>query len=225
MGEPLEGRLAAQNIDKPVFDTDVRGTVDLTKLTKIFPLEGMTVTGRLNGNIAAKGNMADIEAEPLPERGGHRHRERQNVTYKSKDLPQGVKMTRATATFNNDKIVLQRHERLCRQLRYCRLGHHQQLPGLPVYAGPAPERQHDREHAQLQCERVDGGRGIGQAHRHRPKATRPPKAQGVLQIPKYFDLILNSNVEHVMYDNLKLDDVKGTVVVRDETVHARWAEL
>jgi hypothetical protein len=50
------------------------------------------------------------------------------------------------------------------------------------------------------------------------KTTAPAKAQGVLQIPKYFDLTLNSNVDQVVYDNLKLDDVKGTVVVRDETV-------
>ena len=37
--------LAAHNIDKPVFDANVRGTVDLTKITRIFPLEGMTVDG------------------------------------------------------------------------------------------------------------------------------------------------------------------------------------
>jgi hypothetical protein len=61
-GEPLDGRLAAHNIDKPVFDANVRGTVDLTKITKIFPLEGMTVAGRVAGDIAAKGNMADVEA-------------------------------------------------------------------------------------------------------------------------------------------------------------------
>ncbi|UOQ66219.1 hypothetical protein [Hymenobacter volaticus] len=43
------------------------------------------------------------------------------------------------------------------------------------------------------------------------------KADGVLQIPKEFDLTLNTNVGQVIYDNLKLDNVKGTVGVRDET--------
>ncbi|HLK97062.1 MAG TPA: AsmA family protein, partial [Hymenobacter sp.] len=106
-GEPLEGRVATQGVDKLIFDADVKGTVDLTKLTKIFPLEGMTVTGRLNGNVAAKGNMADIEAGRYQTVVASGTVNAQNITYKSKDLPQGMKVTKATATFNNDKIMLQ----------------------------------------------------------------------------------------------------------------------
>ncbi|UOQ79039.1 hypothetical protein MUN84_11245 [Hymenobacter sp. 5516J-16] len=38
----------------------------------------------------------------------------------------------------------------------------------------------------------------------------------MLQIPKEFDLVLNTNVQQVVYDNLKLDNVKGIVTVRDQ---------
>ena len=31
----------------------------------------------------------------------------------------------------------------------------------------------------------------------------------MLQIPKYFDLVLNSHVDNVTYDNLKLTNAKG----------------
>ncbi|UOQ66218.1 AsmA family protein [Hymenobacter volaticus] len=106
-GEPLEGRVATQGVDKLRFDADVKGVVDLTKLTKIFPLEGMTVTGRLNGNVAAKGNMADIEAGRYQTVVASGTVNAQNITYKSADLPQGMKVTKATATFNNNQITLQ----------------------------------------------------------------------------------------------------------------------
>jgi hypothetical protein len=39
----------------------------------------------------------------------------------------------------------------------------------------------------------------------------------VVQIPKYFDLVLNSHVDNMTYDNLKLTNAQGAVVVRDQT--------
>ena len=60
--EPLEGRVYLQNLDKPLFDADIKGILDLTKLTKIFPQEGMTLAGRINADIKTKGSMADMEA-------------------------------------------------------------------------------------------------------------------------------------------------------------------
>ena len=100
-GEPLEGRLMAHNLNQPVFDANVRGTVDLTKMTKMFPLAGMTVTGRVAGDIAAKGNMADVEAGRYQNVVASGTVRANNVTYKSKDLPQGAKIRSGTATFNN----------------------------------------------------------------------------------------------------------------------------
>jgi len=39
----------------------------------------------------------------------------------------------------------------------------------------------------------------------------------VLQIPKFFDLVLNSHVDNVTYDNLKLTNATGLVTVNDQT--------
>ncbi|MEJ7665958.1 MAG: hypothetical protein WKG07_43790 [Hymenobacter sp.] len=72
-GEPLDGRLTAHNIDKPVFDANVKGTVDLTKITKIFPLEGMTVTGRVIGQHCRGRQHGRRGRRPLPEREGQRY--------------------------------------------------------------------------------------------------------------------------------------------------------
>ncbi|MBC6608245.1 AsmA family protein [Hymenobacter sp. BT188] len=216
-GEPLEGRIAAQNIDKPIFDTDVRGTVDLTKLTKIFPLEGMTVTGRLNGNIAAKGSMADIEAERYQNVVASGTVNAQNVTYKSADLPQGVKVTRATATFNNDKIVLQNMNGFVGSSDIAASGTISNYMGYLFTSG-----QPLRGNLTVNSNRFNVNEWMVDEVTAKPtttaKTAAPAQAQGVLQIPKFFDLTLNSNVGQVVYDNLKLDNVKGTVVVRDETV-------
>ncbi|WP_022825690.1 AsmA-like C-terminal region-containing protein [Hymenobacter norwichensis] len=219
-GEPLEGRVATQGVDKLRFDADVKGVVDLTKITKIFPLEGMTVTGRLNGNIAAKGNMADIEAGRYQTVVASGTVNAQNVTYKSPDLPQGMKVTKATASFNNDKIVLQNMSGFVGSSDIAASGTISNYMGYLFTPG-----QPLRGNLNVSSSRFNVNEWMVDEVSAKPTAgataaTKAPatatKADGVLQIPKYFDLVLNSTVGQVVYDNLKLDNVKGTVTVRDE---------
>jgi len=221
-GEPLEGRLAAQNIDKPVFDTDIHGTIDLTKITKIFPLEGMTVTGRLTGNVAAKGSMADVEAERYQNVKASGTVNASNVTYKSTDLPQGMRITKATATFNNDQIALKDMTGFVGSSDIAASGVISNYLGYLFTPG-----QSLKGTLTVNSNRFNVNEWMVDEVSEKPTtgavaATKAPttatQADGVLQIPKYFDLTLNSNVNQVVYDNLKLNDVKGTVVVRDEAV-------
>ena len=213
-GEPREGRLAAHNINQPVFDTNVRGTVDLTKITRIFPLKGMTVTGRVAGDIAAKGNMADVEAGRYQNVVASGTVRASNVTYKSADLPQGVRISSGTATFNNNQIVLQGVNGLAGRSDFAASGTISNYLGYLFTPG-----QPLRGNLTVNARNFNVNEWMVDEVSARPTATGgrvPAKAQGVLQIPQYFDLVLNSRVDNVTYDNLKLTNAQGSVVVRDQ---------
>ena len=45
--EPLHANAYIENFDDYTYDVQVKGTADLTKMTKIYPLEGMTLTGKV----------------------------------------------------------------------------------------------------------------------------------------------------------------------------------
>ena len=214
-GETLEGRLSAHNLNKLVFDTDVRGTVDLTKITKIFPLQGMTVTGRVAGNLAAKGNMADVEAGRYQNVVASGTVRASNVTYRSKDLPQGVKISSGTATFNNNQIAVQSLNGVAGSSDFAASGTISNYlgylftPGQPL-RGNLTVNSHNFNVNEWMVDEVSA----------KPTATggtAPAKANGVLQIPKFFDLVLNSHVDNVTYDNLKLSNAQGLVTVNDQT--------
>ena len=214
-GEPLEGRLSAHNIDKPVFDTNVRGTVDLTKITKIFPLKGMTVTGRVAGDIAAKGNMADVEAGRYQNVVASGTVKATNVTYKSKDLPQGVRISSGTATFNNNQIALQSVNGVAGSSDFAASGTISNYLGYLFTPG-----QSLKGNLTVNARNFNVNEWMVDEVSAKPTATGgavPAKANGVLQIPKFFDLVLNSHVDNVTYDNLKLTDAKGIVTVNDQT--------
>jgi len=214
-GEPLEGSLSAHNIAKPVFDTNVRGTVDLTKITKIFPLQGMTVTGRVAGNIAAKGNMADVEAGRYQNVVASGTVKATNVTYKSKDLPQGVKISSGTATFNNNQIALQSLNGTAGSSDFAASGIVSNYLGYLFTPGQAL-----KGNLTVNSRNFNLNEWMVDEVSAKPTATggaAPAKANGVLQIPKFFDLVLNSHVDNVTYDNLKLSNAAGVVTVNDQT--------
>ncbi len=215
-GEQLEGRLTAHNLSQPVFDANVRGTVDLTKMTKIFPLAGMTVTGRVAGDVAAKGNMADVEAGRYQNVVASGTVRANNVTYKSKDLPQGVKISSGTATFNNNQINIQGLNGTAGSSDFAASGTVSNYLGYlftpgQTLRGTMNVNSHNFNVNEWMVDEVSArptASGTGAA---------PAKANGVLQIPKFFDLVLNSKVDNVTYDNLKLTNAQGTVAVNNQT--------
>ncbi|TDN36137.1 hypothetical protein E4631_07625 [Hymenobacter sp. UV11] len=214
-GEPLDGRLAAHNINSPVFDANVKGTVDLTKITKIFPLQGMTVTGRVSGNIAAAGNMADVDAGRYQNVKASGTVQAKNVTYKSKDLPQGVNISSAAGTFNNNQIVIQSLNGTVGSSDFAANGTVSNYlgylftPGQPL-RGTMNVTSHNFNVNEFMVDPV--------SEKPTPGAVQkaPTKADGVVPIPKFFDLVLNSKVDNVTYDNLKLNNASGTVTVKNE---------
>jgi hypothetical protein len=214
-GEPLDGRLTAHNINSPIFDANVKGTVDLTKMTKIFPLEGMTVTGRVSGDIAAAGNMADVQAGRYQNVKASGAVKANNITYKSKDLPQGVKISSAAGTFNNNQINIQSLNGTAGTSDFAANGTVSNYlgylftPGQPL-RGTMNVTSHNFNVNEFMVDPV--------TEKATPGAVKaaPAKADGVVPIPKFFDLVLNSKVDNVTYDNLKLTNASGTVAVKNE---------
>ena len=214
-GEPLDGRLAAHNIDAPVFDANVKGTVDLTKMTKIFPLAGMTVTGRVSGDVAAAGNMADVQAGRYQNVKASGTVQASNVTYQSKDVPQKVNISSAKGTFNNNQIVIQQLNGTAGTSDFAATGTVSNylgylfVPGQPL-RGNLTVTSHNFNANEFMVDPVSDKLTAG------ARQAAPAKADGVIPIPKNYDLVLNTKVDNVTYDNLKLQNATGTVTVANQ---------
>ncbi len=209
-GEPLSGRALVQGIDKPAFDFNIKGILDLTKLTKIFPLEDMKVSGRINANVAAKGKMSDIEAERYNNITARGTMAISNLNFVSTDLPQGMKIASASAVFNNERIQLQN---MSGSLGKSDI----QADGtISNYMGYAlADNQSLRGNINLRSNSfnvnewmVDENTGAA------VPATQ--EAEGVVEVPANLDLVLNVNAKQVLYDNLKLNNLNGQVQVKDK---------
>jgi uncharacterized protein involved in outer membrane biogenesis len=213
-GEPLGGRVYVKGIDKPIFDADVKGTIDLTKITKIFPLEGMKLTGRIQGDIKTKGKMADIEAGKYANITSSGVMHVNNLTFVSQDLPQGMKVTNAKASFNNEKINVENMN------GYVGKSDVQVNGTISNYMGYLfAENQPLRGTMNVSSNRFDVNEWMVDEYSGQPVAqnTQTPEAEGVVEVPGNIDFVLNSSVKEVLYDNLNLQNMKGSVIIKDKT--------
>lgn len=105
-GEKLTADLLLQNLDNYTWDLKVNGGIDLEKITKIFPVEGMSLAGKVKANIQTKGNYADVEAERYDRLPTSGTASLQNFKYVTSDLP-AVALNQASMVFDPRKIALQ----------------------------------------------------------------------------------------------------------------------
>jgi len=106
-GEKLTATLLLQNLDNYTWDLKINGGVDLEKITKIFPVEGMTLAGKMKADIQTKGNYADLEAERYERLPTSGTASLQDFKYVTADLP-AVSLSQASMVFDPRKISLQK---------------------------------------------------------------------------------------------------------------------
>jgi len=103
-GEKVEANLVLQNLIDYTWDLQAAGAVDLEKMTKIFPLAGMTLAGKVQADISTKGKYSDVTAKRynlLPTSGTAAAKD---FKYTSTSLPYAIGISESHATFNPQKI-------------------------------------------------------------------------------------------------------------------------
>lgn len=103
-GEKFTADLSLQNLDDYTWDLKANGGIDIEKMTKIFPLDGMNLAGKVKANIETKGKYSDVTAkryDKLPTSGSASLKD---FKFTSKTLPYAVTVTQANASFNPQKV-------------------------------------------------------------------------------------------------------------------------
>ncbi|AKD02802.1 AsmA-like C-terminal region-containing protein [Pontibacter korlensis] len=207
-GEPLEGRMLITGIDKPAFDGRIKGVLDLTKLTKIFPQEGMTVSGRITADVAAKGKLSDIEAEKYNNVTANGTMAISNLNFVSTDLPQGMNIAQANANFNNERVSLQNMSGHLGKSDFNASG------TVSNYIGYAlANDQPLRGNFNISSNTFDVNEWMVDETSGEPVEGTE---EGVVGVPANLDLALNIDAKQVLYSNLKLNNVSGQVQVKDQ---------
>jgi uncharacterized protein involved in outer membrane biogenesis len=105
-GERFTADLLLQNLDDYTWDLKANGGIDLEKITKIFPIDGMTLTGMVKADLQTKGKMSDLNAERYERLPTSGTASLTNFTYTTKELPYAVSLSKAAISFDPRKMDL-----------------------------------------------------------------------------------------------------------------------
>jgi len=207
-GQKFTADLLLQNLDDYTWDLNAKGGIDLEKITKIFPVEGMSITGMVEADIHTKGKYSDLNAEQydrLPTQGTATIK---NFTYKSTDLPYVVSLSEAAMVFDPKKIDLQKMEGKIGRSDF-------RVNGAVVnYLGYVFGKNDAlKGNVNFNSNLLDLNEFMTDTEED--PASTDSASYGVIQIPENIDFVLNSRINRVMMMDYVMTNAVGDVVVKD----------
>ncbi|AHM61491.1 hypothetical protein D770_16185 [Flammeovirgaceae bacterium 311] len=204
----LQGRLQLEDLNDYKWDAAVQGTLDLTTIGKIIEFEDMEIAGRIIADIQTRGRMSALDAgryDELPTSGTMGV---ENFKYSSKDLPYDFLLSTANMRFNPQAMVLESFNGKIGDTDMQLTGN---VRNYLAYA----MKDNQTLHGELKL--VSQRANINQWMTDDGAA--PDTASGTamepIEIPRNIDLTFNASIGEVLYDNLTLNNMAGTIVARD----------
>jgi hypothetical protein len=206
-GEKFVANLLLQNLDDYNWDLKAKGAIDLEKITKVFPIEGMTLAGKINADIQTKGKYSDVEAERYDKLPTSGTASLKNFKYITKDLPE-VALTQAAMVFNPEKIELKNlngtigksdfnvNGSVFNYLGYV-FGKNETIKGSVNFNSnllDLNEFMTDTEEADV---------------------TADSASYGVMPVPENIDFLLKSNIKQVKMMDFNITNAAGDIIVKN----------
>ena len=194
------------------FDGNAKGKFNLANAAQFTSFEpGTQLAGMLSANIAFKGNKADIDKEAYEKINLAGTLNVADMNYTSKDYPAGIKVSDAAFTFNPKNITLNTLKAEYLKSHITANGSIDNAIGYALKDEPVAGTLN--VHADklnlndfMATEAADSAAGTG---------TTSPEP---FAVPKNVAFTLQAAVDNLTYDKTDYNNLKGTVVIKDETV-------
>ncbi|MEO7174802.1 MAG: AsmA-like C-terminal region-containing protein [Saprospiraceae bacterium] len=207
-GKPFEAHGKVRDLDNYQWDIAASGSVDLAKMTKIFPLEGMELAGEISGQLQSKGAMKDVDAgryDLIPTSG---NLDIQNLNYASKDLANPVSIYQAKVNFTPDRLVISDLKGKSGTSDFAGSGYINQYIKYLLDPNANMDGQFN-----LQSKNLNLNEWMGA-----PAAKASPEAAGALAIPKNLNFVVNAQIDRLQYEDLEIKQIKGAVKTQNGIV-------
>ncbi len=212
-GQPFELNLLFENFDDYTWDLGAKGQVDLTKITKIFPLEDMQLAGIINiDDFKTKGKMSALNAskyDQMPTSGAMRF---SNFVFTSKDLPQGFKINDGAMSFDPQTIKIQKLVGALGKSDIDVTGEVSNYISYTFGTGTVKGKMN------FNSKKFDVNEWMAEdpnAPALKPEEEVPLQ---VIEVPKNLDFVLASKIDQVAYSNYDITNLAGNIIVKDGIV-------
>lgn len=214
-GEPFEMKAFVKNFDDPNYEASIKGIIDLAKMTKIYPIEGTTLTGRMNADMTTKGILSEVQAGNYVNTKTSGSLDISDLIYKSADLPKGYTMKKGLLTLTPDRFNISTMQGMLGKSDYDITGY------MSNYMGYMFGGKDTTIHGvmTMASKKFDVNEWMTDEPTATPTAVPAEEVpMAIVEVPKNIDFTFNATMNQVLYSNMDMTNVKGAIIVRDGIV-------
>lgn len=209
-GEKFTADMLIQNLDDYTWDVKAKGGIDLEKMTKIFPVDGMTLAGQVKADLQTKGKMSDVDAkryDKLPTSGSATLT---NFKYITKDLPL-VTLSNADMSFDPKNVNLKQLTGTIGKSDFDVKGSVSNYIGYMFGKNELLKGQ-----VSFNSTLLDMNEFMTESE---TPAAQDTTGYSVIPVPQNIDFILSSNVKTIKMMDYTMTNAKGDVIVKEGTAN------
>lgn len=208
---PFNMAVHVTNPVDPVLAGEVKGVIDFSSLKKALPLTDITLQGVITTDVSFNGKYAYIEKEEYEKFIAKGSILLNNILFVNADFPKGISIpegsivvTPASLNLNNLKARIYSSDFTLKGT-------------LNNYLPYLLKNQELRGNFTLNSNLIDlnefmiSSAPADTSTQKQEKTMSPNAAQGALEVPKNINLQLNTNIKTVLFDQLTINNIKGSI--------------
>jgi hypothetical protein len=201
----------------PYFDGTAKGSFNLSNVAQFYTFEpGTSLAGQVNADVSFKGkkSMIDKSQYEAIQTGGTI--QANNVSYKSKDYPEGVTIKNSQLTFNPKNVTVNNVTGNFMGTNFNANGGFDNLIGYAMKDEPLSGTLN------VSADKLDLNKFMGTETAPAAKDTTAASTTSEpFAVPKNLNLTLNAKAGSVKYDKVDYNNISGTLQLKDETVNLK----
>lgn len=216
-GQPFQSKLMLENPDNFEWNATAKGTLDLAKLLKLYPMEGVDASGIIIADLESKGKMSDVEAGRYQNLDTKGVLQVQNLVYADEAMGKTIKITTANSSFDKQNINLSELKGSAGETNFTATGQ------IQNYMGFAMNNEQLKGNLNATADVLNVNEWMTSSDEEVVDETGEPLE--VVRIPENVLFNMNASIGKVIYNKLEMKDVKSGLIVKEGKVNLDNANM
>lgn len=208
--EAFQAKGHISDFEKFDYDLKIKGDIDLNKITRIYPLPELNLSGIIHADVESRGNLADIKNKEYSHLFAQGEIALKDITISDIHARRNIQIRNALFFFHPEKIVMQRFTGNIGK------GHISMSGSFSDYmTWLIASDELIKAELSLKCDTLDISEW--QDHKSDSLATKNKDFQGrrAPLVPEHIDFILDTDIKYCQYNDMRITNMNGQIGIKD----------
>ena len=212
-GKPVFVEAQLENFDDLAYDIKAKGTLDISKIYKVFSQKGLDVDGSVKADLALKGKQSDAEKGNYSKLHNKGTLELRNILITTEYLPKKFLIKEGVFKINQDKMSFNNFLAAYGQSDFRLNGYLQNVFNFVTTKTGVLRGAFTLNSTYINADEFMSKTTINATTNTPNTEVKPTTVEetGVIVIPSNLDLKFQANAQKVDFNELKLKEAKGTM--------------